>query len=341
MVEEVTVDAVAGAPDRGRPRALRVDHGPVDERGGRSAGPAVHGRTRVSSSRCRRAAFERTSVYAGMEMETEIHLAIARVFADHDALVCPTFGGLGLRAGEIVRRRHRRGRPAPRALHLRGAHPRVQRRQPPPGAGRPVGPRVQRRPHGRPGGRPVRTTTSPPSTWVRRPSASSVCGTTPPGAPLSDRPTPAASAPRKETRRCPSTHSRDWVVLGAGALACTLAVTACGAKPPAKNSTATTDYTVLTPKPTAAGRRRGVDDVPGDPDPGPDQGVRLPREHRRPAAVRLAAAPGPGPDAGPRHRDVHGALVHRVRLHAELQGARSGTAHRSRRRTPSSASSGR
>ena len=36
----------------------------------------------------------------GMELETEIHLALARIFADHDALVCPTFGGLGLRAGE-------------------------------------------------------------------------------------------------------------------------------------------------------------------------------------------------------------------------------------------------
>jgi aspartyl-tRNA(Asn)/glutamyl-tRNA(Gln) amidotransferase subunit A len=46
------------------------------------------------------AAFERTSVYAGMELETEVHLAVAQVFADHDALVCPTFGGLGLRAGD-------------------------------------------------------------------------------------------------------------------------------------------------------------------------------------------------------------------------------------------------
>ncbi len=46
--------------------------------------------------------------------------------------------------------------------------------------------------------------------------------------------------------------ARSWMVLGAGALACTLAVTACGAKPPAKNSQATTDYTVLTPKPTSA-----------------------------------------------------------------------------------------
>ena len=46
------------------------------------------------------AAFGRTSVYHGMELESEIHLALARVFAEHDALVCPTFGGLGLRAGE-------------------------------------------------------------------------------------------------------------------------------------------------------------------------------------------------------------------------------------------------
>jgi len=46
------------------------------------------------------AAFSRTSVYRGMELETEIHLALSRIFADHDALVCPTFGGLGLRAGE-------------------------------------------------------------------------------------------------------------------------------------------------------------------------------------------------------------------------------------------------
>ena len=45
--------------------------------------------------------------------------------------------------------------------------------------------------------------------------------------------------------------ARGWMVLGAGALACTLAVTACGAKPPAKSSQATTDYTVLTPKPTS------------------------------------------------------------------------------------------
>ena len=48
--------------------------------------------------------------------------------------------------------------------------------------------------------------------------------------------------------------ARGWMVLGAGALACTLAITACGAKPPStESSTASTDYTVLTPKPTSDG----------------------------------------------------------------------------------------
>ena len=42
-----------------------------------------------------------------------------------------------------------------------------------------------------------------------------------------------------------------WTVLGAGALVCAVALSACGAKPPSKESTtASTDYTVLTPKPT-------------------------------------------------------------------------------------------
>jgi Asp-tRNA(Asn)/Glu-tRNA(Gln) amidotransferase A subunit family amidase len=46
------------------------------------------------------AAFRRTSVYTGLERETEVHLALSHVFEEYDALVCPTFGGLGLRAGE-------------------------------------------------------------------------------------------------------------------------------------------------------------------------------------------------------------------------------------------------
>ena len=42
-----------------------------------------------------------------------------------------------------------------------------------------------------------------------------------------------------------------WTALGAGALVCAVALSACGAKPPSKESSqATTDYTVLTPKPT-------------------------------------------------------------------------------------------
>jgi Asp-tRNA(Asn)/Glu-tRNA(Gln) amidotransferase A subunit family amidase len=45
-------------------------------------------------------AFRRTSVYTGLEMESEVHLALAEIFAEYDALVCPTFGGLGLRAGD-------------------------------------------------------------------------------------------------------------------------------------------------------------------------------------------------------------------------------------------------
>jgi peptide/nickel transport system substrate-binding protein len=49
----------------------------------------------------------------------------------------------------------------------------------------------------------------------------------------------------------PTIPAARWTVLGAGALACTLAITACGAKPPAKNSTASTDFTVLTPSPTS------------------------------------------------------------------------------------------
>ena len=46
-------------------------------------------------------------------------------------------------------------------------------------------------------------------------------------------------------------QTRRWAVLGATALTCAIAVSACGAKPPSKSSAAApTDYTVLTPKPT-------------------------------------------------------------------------------------------
>ena len=52
------------------------------------------------------------------------------------------------------------------------------------------------------------------------------------------------------------TPSRRWATLGAGAVICALAVSACGAPPPSSESTgspsASSDYTVLTPKPAAA-----------------------------------------------------------------------------------------
>jgi peptide/nickel transport system substrate-binding protein len=49
----------------------------------------------------------------------------------------------------------------------------------------------------------------------------------------------------------PQIPARRWTVLGAGALACAVAFSACGAPPPSKSSKqASTDYTVLTPKPS-------------------------------------------------------------------------------------------
>src|SRR5262249_44939497 len=56
----------------------------------------------------------------------------------------------------------------------------------------------------------------------------------------------------KKEPKMPKISAGRWTVLGAGALACALAVSACGAKPPSTSSKqATTNYTVLTPKPTA------------------------------------------------------------------------------------------
>ena len=43
---------------------------------------------------------ERTSLYHGLEAESQIQNAIAAVYADHDVLICPTIGGYGFRAGE-------------------------------------------------------------------------------------------------------------------------------------------------------------------------------------------------------------------------------------------------
>jgi aspartyl-tRNA(Asn)/glutamyl-tRNA(Gln) amidotransferase subunit A len=46
------------------------------------------------------AAFAEAGPYAGFVGEASVQRAIAEVFLDHDALVCPTIGGFGFRAGE-------------------------------------------------------------------------------------------------------------------------------------------------------------------------------------------------------------------------------------------------
>jgi aspartyl-tRNA(Asn)/glutamyl-tRNA(Gln) amidotransferase subunit A len=46
------------------------------------------------------AGFAEDGPYAGFVGEASIHRALAEVFVDHDALVCPTIGGFGFRAGE-------------------------------------------------------------------------------------------------------------------------------------------------------------------------------------------------------------------------------------------------
>jgi len=45
-------------------------------------------------------ALAQTSYYRGLVGEAAVHEALARVFADHDALICPTTGGYGFPAGE-------------------------------------------------------------------------------------------------------------------------------------------------------------------------------------------------------------------------------------------------
>ena len=93
--------------------------------------------------------------------------------------------------------------------------------------------------------------------------------------------------------------SRRLTVLGLGGLTGALALTACGGAPPPASAPATSaaapsSYSVLTPAGKSDRRRPDLGDLPGDADARPDPGLRLPREHRRPAAVRLAAAPEAG-----------------------------------------------
>ena len=105
--------------------------------------------------------------------------------------------------------------------------------------------------------------------------------------------------------------ARGWMVLGAGALACTLAVTACGAKPPAKSSHATTDYTVLTPKPTSDAGDVVWSTYRETQTLDPIQAFDYPENTVDPPAVRLPAPPGAGPDARSRHRHLHRSQLRR------------------------------
>ncbi len=42
----------------------------------------------------------RTSTYHGLAAESQVHMALAQVFVEHDVLVCPTAGGYGFLAGQ-------------------------------------------------------------------------------------------------------------------------------------------------------------------------------------------------------------------------------------------------
>ena len=97
------------------------------------------------------AAFAEEGTYAGLAGESVVHRALADVFVDHDALVCPTVGAHGFRAGEEYLDGIEVAGRAPRVLPARLPHPRVQRRQPPSRAQRPLGALTQRRTHRSPG----------------------------------------------------------------------------------------------------------------------------------------------------------------------------------------------
>jgi aspartyl-tRNA(Asn)/glutamyl-tRNA(Gln) amidotransferase subunit A len=46
------------------------------------------------------AEFAKVGTYAGLQAESQVHLALAAVFDDHDALICPTLGATGFVAGD-------------------------------------------------------------------------------------------------------------------------------------------------------------------------------------------------------------------------------------------------
>jgi aspartyl-tRNA(Asn)/glutamyl-tRNA(Gln) amidotransferase subunit A len=46
------------------------------------------------------AEYDKVGIYAGLALETKVHRALATVFDDHDALICPTLGTTGFVAGD-------------------------------------------------------------------------------------------------------------------------------------------------------------------------------------------------------------------------------------------------
>ncbi len=204
-----------------------------------------------SPSRRRRSAGPAST--RGLELETEVHLALAAGLRRPRRPGLPDVRRARAARRRGVRRRHRGRRPAPRPLHLRRAHPGLQRRQPSPRAGGPLRARLQRRPHrgagrgpalrrrhgvprrrrGRARARPVARPDLAPRT-----SDPTACRSPPLRKKEPDHvhvPSPSLDGPR---RRCARLHPGDDRLRGQAARQ----------EQPRPRPT----YTVLTPKPTSA-----------------------------------------------------------------------------------------
>ena len=181
IVDEVTVAALPRRGHASSAGALRLDHGSVDarvQRAGRLALHALH----PALPRAVERGVRPVGFYAGSTIEARVHRALATVFVAHDALICPTLGTTGFEAGDDYTEHGITVAGEYVDLYIfAGAHAGVQRRQPPPRAQRPVRSRSQRRPDRASRWWPVPMTTSPRSTSVPPPSASSGCGPTRPG----------------------------------------------------------------------------------------------------------------------------------------------------------------
>jgi aspartyl-tRNA(Asn)/glutamyl-tRNA(Gln) amidotransferase subunit A len=100
VVEEVTVPLTRAAVTSAAlvhygslmgPAMLADGIDPLDER----LMPYTREFLRLSS-----AEFDAVGLLGGMVLETTVHQALASVFADHDALICPTLGATGFVAGD-------------------------------------------------------------------------------------------------------------------------------------------------------------------------------------------------------------------------------------------------